>query len=50
MESGKFAWGPEHSHPGSGSAAIIAAGGDIYFRWEDNTMGLVEASPEAATC
>ena len=45
MESGKFAWGPERNHPGSGSAAIIAAGGDIYFRWEDNTMGLVEASP-----
>ncbi|HEX3315219.1 MAG TPA: PQQ-binding-like beta-propeller repeat protein [Gemmataceae bacterium] len=45
MESGKFAWGPERNHPGSGSAAVIAAGGDIYFRWEDNTMGLVEASP-----
>ena len=45
MESGKFAWGPERNHTDSGSAAVTAAGGDIYFRWQDNTMGLVEASP-----
>lgn len=47
MESGKFAWGPVfgEKHPGSGSAAVIYADGNLYFRWQDNTMGLIEASP-----
>ena len=45
METGKFAWGPERNHPGSGSAALVAADNHIYFRWQDNTVGLVEASP-----
>jgi outer membrane protein assembly factor BamB len=45
MESGKFAWGPQREHPGSGSAAVTVADNHVYFRWQDNTMGLVEASP-----
>lgn len=47
MESGKFAWGPigKNDHPGRGSAAITYADGHVYFRWQDNVMGLVEASP-----
>lgn len=32
--------------PGGGSAAILLADGHLYFRYEDGTMALIEASPE----
>lgn len=32
--------------PGSGSAAILLADGHLYFRYEDGTMALIEATPE----
>jgi outer membrane protein assembly factor BamB len=33
--------------PGSGSAAILLADGHLYFRYEDGTMALIEATPES---
>lgn len=45
MESGKFAWGPVRG-PGQGSAAIAYADGSLYFRYQDNTMALIEATPK----
>jgi outer membrane protein assembly factor BamB len=32
--------------PGRGSAAILLADGHLYFRYEDGTMALIEATPE----
>ncbi|MFP6611805.1 MAG: polyvinylalcohol dehydrogenase, partial [Pirellulales bacterium] len=45
MLSGEVAWEPGRG-PGGGSAAIIYADGHLYFRYEDGTMALIEASPE----
>jgi outer membrane protein assembly factor BamB len=42
--TGKVVWGPERG-PGSASAAIVAADGHLYFRFENGIMGLIEASP-----
>lgn len=44
MLSGDVAWGPERG-PGNGSAALIAADGNLYFRYENAVMALVTASP-----
>lgn len=46
MASGKFAWKPQQEHPGGGSAAVAYADGHMYFRWQDNVMGLIEATPQ----
>ncbi len=44
FESGKFAWKPVRGE-GSGSAGVVYADGHLYFRWENNVIGLVEATP-----
>ncbi len=44
MRTGRAAWGPERG-PGGNSAAITAADGHLYFRYEDGTMALIEANP-----
>ena len=44
MQSGRTVWGPERG-PGTGSAAIVAADGHLYFRYENGVMGLIEATP-----
>ncbi|HAY81666.1 MAG TPA: polyvinylalcohol dehydrogenase [Planctomycetaceae bacterium] len=44
MRSGRVAWGPERG-AGSGSAALVAADGHLYFRYENGVMALVTASP-----
>lgn len=44
LESGKFTWEPRRG-PGQGSAAIAYADGHFYFRYQDNTMALIEANP-----
>ena len=44
MRSGKVVWGPERG-PGNGSAALVAADGRLYFRYENAVMALVAASP-----
>jgi outer membrane protein assembly factor BamB len=45
-ETGKDAWRPGRG-PGSGSAAVAYADGDLYFRYQDGTMALIEATPKA---
>lgn len=43
--TGKVAWKPGRG-AGSGSAAIAYADGNLYFRYEDATMALIEATPK----
>ena len=45
MRTGKVAWKPGHG-PGEASAAIAYADGNLYFRYQDGTMALVQASPK----
>lgn len=45
MNSGRFMWGPERG-VGDGSAAVLYADGHLYFRYQDNTMALIEATPK----
>lgn len=45
MKTGKFAWQPVRG-PGDGSAAIVYADGHLYFRYQNNTMALIEATTE----
>lgn len=42
-KSGKFAWGPERG-PGARSAAVLYADGNLYFRYENGVMALIEAT------
>lgn len=43
-KTGKVAWEKERG-PGQESAAVIAADGHLYFRYQDGTMALIEATP-----
>jgi outer membrane protein assembly factor BamB len=45
LKSGKMVWGPERG-AGSGSAAVVYADGNVYFRYENGLMALVGASPK----
>jgi outer membrane protein assembly factor BamB len=45
-KTGQDAWRPGRG-PGSGSAAIAYADGHLYFRYQDATMALIEATPKA---
>lgn len=42
--TGKTVWDGGRG-PGSGSAAVTAADGQLYFRYQDGTMALIELSP-----
>jgi outer membrane protein assembly factor BamB len=42
--TGKVVW--KEKQPGDGSAALVCADGRLYFRYEDNTVALVDATPE----
>ena len=44
-KNGQDAWRPGRG-PGSGSAAIAYADGHLYFRYQDGTMALIEATPK----
>lgn len=44
FKTGRKMW-PKQRGAGSGSAAIVAADGHLYFRYEDGTMALIEANP-----
>lgn len=46
MKTGEASWGPERG-AGRGSAAIVAADRHLYFRYQDGTMALIEATPDA---
>ena len=43
-KTGKVAWSKERG-PGKESAAVIAADGRLYFRYQDGTMALIDATP-----
>src|SRR5262245_26718432 len=45
-QTGQDAWRPGRG-PGSGSAAVAYADGELYFRYQDGTMALIEATPKA---
>lgn len=45
MKTGKFAWGPKEN-VGDGSAAVAYADGNLYFRYQNNKMALIEATPK----
>jgi outer membrane protein assembly factor BamB len=44
LKEGKFRWGPVRG-PGGGSSTVLYADGKLYYRFENGTMALVEASP-----
>ncbi|MFO1019662.1 MAG: PQQ-binding-like beta-propeller repeat protein [Planctomycetales bacterium] len=44
FETGKLMWGKKRG-PGTGSAAVVAADGQLYFRYESGKMALIEATP-----
>jgi outer membrane protein assembly factor BamB len=44
LETGRMAWARTRG-PGLGSAAVTAADGHLYFRYEDGLVALVEANP-----
>lgn len=46
LKTGKETWRPGRG-PGRGSAAVSFADGQLYFRYEDGTMALIEATPKA---
>ncbi len=43
MDTGEIMW--KHDQPGGGSAAILYADGHLYFRYQNNTVALIEANP-----
>ncbi len=46
LKTGKFKWGPIQGAPGGGSAAVMYADGNLYFRYQTGEMALIEATPE----
>lgn len=46
MSTGKVAWHPGRG-PGQESAAIAYADGNLYFRYQNGVMALIEATPES---
>ena len=50
LATGKVAWGgAELKNAGTGSAAVAYADGNLYFRYQNGTMVLIEASPAGYT-
>jgi outer membrane protein assembly factor BamB len=45
LKTGKFAWEGGRG-PGQGSAAVIEADGNVYFRYQNGVMALIEANPK----
>jgi len=43
-KTGKVMW--QQDQPGGGSAAVLYADGNLYFRYEDNTLALIKANPQ----
>jgi len=46
-KTGKIMW--QAKQPGGGSAAVLYADGHFYFRYEDNTLALIQADPKQYT-
>jgi outer membrane protein assembly factor BamB len=47
LATGRLVWPQARSSVGSGSAAVIAADGRLYFRYQNGQVVLIEASPAA---
>jgi outer membrane protein assembly factor BamB len=47
LATGKVMWGGDFRNDGSGSAAVTAADGHLYFRYQNGVMMLIEATPTA---
>lgn len=45
MKTGKISWQSGRG-PGEGSAAVLYADGNLYFRYESGVMALIEANPD----
>ena len=46
LKTGKIKWGGKMRGPGQESAAVACADGQLYFRYQDGTMALIQASPK----
>ncbi len=46
LKTGKIKWGGKLRGPGSGSAAVVYADKQLYFRYQDGLMALIQASPK----
>lgn len=44
-KTGKLTWGKERG-PGTGSAAVLYADGNLYYRYQGGTVALIEANPK----
>ena len=44
-KTGKIAWNGGRG-PGAGSAGVLEADGELYFRYQDGVMALIEATPD----
>jgi outer membrane protein assembly factor BamB len=44
--TGKVAWGGDIRNAGSGSAAVVYADGNLYFRYQNGVVMLIQATPE----
>jgi len=44
LKTGKVMW--QADQPGGGSAAVLYADGQLYFRYQDDTLALIEANPQ----
>ena len=47
MATGKNIWGGAERGPGTGSAAVTFADGNLFFRYESGEVALIEASPSS---
>jgi outer membrane protein assembly factor BamB len=45
LKSGKVMWGGRERGPGTGSAAVTYADGDLIFRYQNGVVALIEANP-----
>jgi outer membrane protein assembly factor BamB len=45
FKTGEVAWKKDHG-PGTGSAAVLYADGELYFRYQNGVMALIDATPE----
>jgi outer membrane protein assembly factor BamB len=44
IKTGKIMW--QENQPGGGSAGVLYADGHLYFRYQDNELALIQASPD----
>jgi outer membrane protein assembly factor BamB len=44
LKTGKIVWGGDQRGPGAGSAAVLLAGDDLIFRYEDGVVAQIEAT------